>query len=437
MSKRYVFWRDPKGKPHTKDFDRYAPHELLAEFGKETTVNADGNLTWSGFTIHKLKLGLKLSVVVDGGGDDELNDTDSWRIVQDALYDAVRKVGGRQPLRSKPVLELADVKAQVFFGTPVKRYAVVTGLSVAQLPAKRITIGGCVIEPLGSRTKYPYPSNRTFTSNREIQKHLDASSQNQLVRISTSGRTISEAFEKALRALNLLRSLWTLSASFGSWSINIGGAMKKPIGSIQTSLVHTIHETGGKPVEDVYWYEREAVDSQKLFNPIFGWDPIEKFYQSAATKIQRSKLRSETIEVLCRYVVALDQVNHEIGFLQLWGTLEKLTDTVGGGSGGYDETVRRASWLFRDRTLATDLLEAARVRRNQYVHSSKSSEEPDQTSYLLKMFVEQHLVHLINNPFKAQSFEQYARSFTLSTDTKTLKREINARESVAKFLKDK
>lgn len=348
------------------------------------------------------------------------------------MRDAVLEKGSKQPINGPQVLRLAELRARDYFLMPVKPFALVSGLSIKTFPAKRIVMEGCRIEPLSSRERYPYPSFPTFLRNPEVTNRLDASSKNQLIRVTTSGRTIYQAAEKAFRALNLLRGLWSLCATYGTWSMSFTGINRKPIGVIHSSLIHTIHNPDGKLAHEMYWFDRDSVEVQELFEPKRGWAEVEKFRLQSLKRLSRSRFRRETIDLINRYAEALDQVNHEVGFLQLWSILEKMTGTVGGG---YDETIRRASWLFEDRKLAKDILECIRLRRNQYVHAAKSSDEPDQISYMLKNLVDAHLVHLIRNVYGALDLEDYSRHFALSTDLKTLKREIKWRETTIKLLR--
>lgn len=99
----------------------------------------------------------------------------------------------------------------------------------------------------------------------------------------------------------------------------------------------------------------------------------------------------------------------------MWAILEKITNTVGSN---YDETIRRGIRVFtpKVRLLFKDILEALRHYRNQYVHSGRAGQEPDQMAHIVKSFVEPHLTRLISNPFRCQSFEEYAEFLALPGD---------------------
>jgi len=128
---------------------------------------------------------------------------------------------------------------------------------------------------------------------------------------------------------------------------------------------------------------------------------------------------SEGVEILKRYAMALDQSNMDVAFLHLWGILEKITQTVGTS---YDETVKRAVRTFSDRALAGELLEAMRLHRNRIVHAAHAGEERDQVVYLIKGFVDPHLLRLIRNDFQVESLQEYGDQLRLPTDLKELRR---------------
>jgi hypothetical protein len=113
------------------------------------------------------------------------------------------------------------------------------------------------------------------------------------------------------------------------------------------------------------------------------------------------------------------QPNPSVAFLQMWSILEKITDTVGTN---YDDTIKRTIWIFTagSRLIAKDLLESLRYRRNKYVHSGESGQQADQVAYMVKSFLDPHLVNLVSNPLKVRSLEEYGQFLALPTEIGTL-----------------
>lgn len=103
----------------------------------------------------------------------------------------------------------------------------------------------------------------------------------------------------------------------------------------------------------------------------------------------------------------------------MWSILEKVTDTIGGN---YDETIKRTVWPFssQDRLIVKNMLESLRYRRNQYVHSGKADQESEQVAYMMKSFVDPHLLKLISNPYNVHSLEEYGEFLALPKDITVL-----------------
>jgi hypothetical protein len=381
-------------------------------------VTPDGKVSWTGFIYNRLEIAFKLAVVVISPAGEELNESASWQILRSAAQEVIKKLGGKRPLPADAVLKAADSKAADYFRKSEDAYVLISSLSVESLPFKKVRVAGCEITPLSSRKKYPFPPSAQHTGVAAIGDHIK-SSRYQLVSVRTSGRNAHEAADKAFRALNLLRGVWSLSVTYGSWTVRIGGVNRDPLGVIRTGPIHTLHHPNGKLVGDFYFYERAATEDRHLFKPNVEWQKIEKNRRWVMNHIRRLPFGNDVEDLIIRYVIALDQTDHDAAFLQMWSILEKITNTVGAN---YDETIRRTVWLFSDRSLARDFLECARLQRNLLVHAAKSTEEPDQAAYLIKSFVEPHLTHLIQNGFGLSTLEEYGQHLCLPTDLKTLQR---------------
>lgn len=123
--------------------------------------------------------------------------------------------------------------------------------------------------------------------------------------------------------------------------------------------------------------------------------------------------------MLLRYIAALDQANPSVAFLQLWGILEKITNTVGAK---YDETIDRTCWVFGKsyRKVMKETLESLRHHRNRYVHAGNAGHESEGTTYRIKSFVDPHLVRLLNNTFRVKNLQEYGEFLSYPTNIETL-----------------
>jgi hypothetical protein len=136
-------------------------------------------------------------------------------------------------------------------------------------------------------------------------------------------------------------------------------------------------------------------------------------------RISRLPYRTDFEDLAQRYVAALDQVEHDLAFLQMWAILEKITNTIGAK---YDETIRRVTWILKNRGLGEAQLRCVRIQRNRYVHAAHSSGQGDQAAYLIKSYLDPHLRNLLFNEYKVNSLPEYADVLSLPTDVVRLKK---------------
>ncbi len=219
----------------------------------------------------------------------------------------------------------------------------------------------------------------------------------------------------------MLRAFWTLFATYGSYSLSIGVLRPRPLGAVYLGPSQTLHNrSDGKPVDDIYWADPDFSEEQSVFDPPNGWANIEKHRKWAMRRLKRLPYRKELESLFGRYVIALDHTNLNIGFLQLWGILERMTDTVGAR---YDDTVSRSVWVFDDHEIAADIVGSLRTRRNRYVHSAQAGEDRQQAIQLIKSFVEPHLITLLRNDLDVSSIEEYGIQLSLPKSIEKLKKQ--------------
>lgn len=235
----------------------------------------------------------------------------------------------------------------------------------------------------------------------------------------TRGRSIHEATDRAISDLTLLRGLWTLYATRGSWSKHFGMREQRSLAAIHAGPVYTLHLPDGSYAEDAFWYDNDLAGRGKPFEPPHGWKNLDANRRWAQRRMASLPHGHEIADLVERYAVALDQTNLDVAFLQLWSLLEKVTDTIGAN---YDETIRRATWIFADRDTASEILQAMRLQRNRFVHAARSGGERDQMVYAIKNFVEPHLLRLLGNQFRLDSIEEYARFLSLPNSVESLER---------------
>jgi hypothetical protein len=413
----------PTGQRHKRndaiDDGKGAPTALLAMIGETARVNPGNNVEWPFPDIKQNELAVRAAIAVLDPDKNELNETDAWSIASQAMKEVILSDGGGKPIKPGAFLKSADKIAAAHFRKSSTDYILLTSLSVESLPCKTMTIGGCKVSTIARRSKFKEPEAIKKRSHDPLivahQKH----SKYLPVKVHTSGRTAFEATDRALDALNLLRGLWTLFATFQKWSMSFGSTSQEPIGVIHTGAIHTLHNIDGSPAVDLFWYEPGYGADRKLFKPKGGWKKLDKHRLRAMQDLKRCPFGMDIGHLIMRYATALDQADMNVAFMQMWAILEKLTDTVGAN---YDETIDRLLWVFADRKAAKERLDYLRMRRNQYIHASRTSEEADQTAYMVKAFLDPHLLRLIRNDFDAGSLTDHGKFLALPTNMKTLEK---------------
>lgn len=411
MERRYAYWRMPDGKPCKGDDNKHAPRALLTAIGKSARINQEGKITWDWSHLRIEHPLLGTIVLLDENGD-ELNQDDAECITRRALQSVIKSRGAGSLIDPPALLQEANSLLAAFLREESKEYMLVTSLSVGSFPARCIKVEGCRVMPLRTRDHYPYPE--PLQDERRGTPNWSPSGPNhyKLIRVETSGRSVNEAAARALDALAVLCGLWSLFATYGSWSMRFGRQERKPIGVIALGPFHTLHKPDGALASPGYWYEPDFVEQHKTFSPTKGWAKIEKQRRWAMRKLSHLPFGDRLRRLIIRYAVALGKADLDVAFLHMWSILEALTDTVGTR---YEETVNRATWIFPDRTLAKEVLSYLRCYRNQYVHAARSRENSDQVAYLVKSFIDPHLAGLLRNDFGVRNLEEYASCLSLPT----------------------
>lgn len=422
MGKKYFCWLSPDGKPCIKE-DKFAPVALLTKYGESAKLADNGGLTFSGLGFEQLETAIIACSVIITPEETELNEDDSSAIITKALRESCKELKGGKAIPANIFRKYADNLAADFFRKSAKEYYLVCSISVKELPASPISICGCTISRLADRKSIPIPKPILDSSPTSlIRTHIETTHY-KWIKIETSGRSIYEAAERALQSVSQLIGLWTLITTYGRFSIRFGNVgNSKPLGAITTGPVHSLHEMNGSLAnENVFWRNKRIDEDLGIFHHT-PWKDVEDRRKSLCKKLDRLPYRAEMGQIIARYTEAMEQPEHEIAFLKLWSLLEKITDSIG----DYEKTIERGSWFMANRSVSRNLLSAMRVYRNRYVHSSMQKCEPEQAAYIIKGYVDIHILNLIQNRYKIERMEDYAKLLSLPVDLGALKRQLKA-----------
>ncbi len=417
MGKQYFYWRGA----HTKrGGEKDAPSEHLKLMGEQAKINENGGISWQGLWIYDIEAVLRSSFMILDLDGRELNDSDAWSICRSAIDKLIKQKNGQVAIRPNEVAQYANEGAAEYFRRTPSQYIVKTSLSLKSFPCKQISVDGCKISQIARNSnRYPDPDARHAAIMASPQgQHLKSTSYC-TVKITTEGRSEQAALNRALDAINLTRGLWTLIGTWGKSSITFGLKRQKPVGVVHLGPIYQLFHADGRPTNQCS-YDLGYTGDRELFKPKDGWNKIESKRRGYFRKIRilPDKRRYQLEQLIRRYAFALDYADPSLAFLQLWALLEYMTDTVGAN---YDKTVERASWIFHDRKLAKERLNAARLRRNLFVHSAQDKSDNDQALNLLKEVLDQHLINLIWNHFKITDLAEYGRMLDLPYTIEKLK----------------
>lgn len=419
MTKNYVFWRKATGEPDRKDLERHSPSVALKTIGQKATVQEQDKVSWPAFELDQQILILRSSVAVLDKEQRELNEHDTEEIVSRALRKTIIEAGSGQALRPTNFLKHANSLAAEFFRNKPRDFLLLTSISIEGFRPRSLQIDGATFSSVSKITGFELPSNLVHSQlDQRFREHFKRTKYLRLT-VSTSGRSASEAFDQAMESANLLRGLWSIVSQFRARTIRLSARTAEPLGVIHKGAIDTLHNLDKSKATDFFWFEPHYIEDRKLFSPKHGWKWLEGQRRKITRKLLRNPLKNVASKLVSRYIDALDNANLDVTFVQLWSLLEKITDTVGSN---YDETIRRAAWIYADRNQIKEQLDCVRMRRNRFIHSATSGEEVDQATYLLKDVVDLHLLKILVNDFGFASLEEYGHLLSLPTDFETLKK---------------
>ena len=314
-----------------------------------------------------------------------------------------------------------------------QQYFLLTSISVNKLcKLKRSTINDCII------TFRPSPPKNCI---KEIQTKIlrpasnfvsgDLPSNYICAKISIKGKSTSEAADKALDAIDTLRGIWNLFYNRRN-TFRISSGDKKPVNKIVIGPLHTLHFQNGKLATETWWYEPSYRGPLQVHDPSKDIKNLYKFEQNVRKLLKKSNYRNFLETSLARYTRALDLGDWENAYLKLWGLLESLTST--GEKDSHKVTVKRTSFLFRERHYAKQVLTHLRDYRNKAVHVGAGNHDIETFMYQLKNFVEVVLEFQVANKFGFKSLAEVAQFMDLTDSKPMLERKIEIMNFASKYI---
>ncbi len=340
-------------------------------------------------------------------------------------------VGKKGPITSSGLLAEVNKLTDAYLHSPLEHFVLATSLSLYKYTElKPLRVNGAIVK-FEHQLPNRFTEERTKITPRDTQVlFADLPTDYLSVRVSVSARSVHEAADAGLGALDLIRAIW-------NWFYNrqhltrISLGSQSPVNEIAIGPIHTLHKPSGELATETFWYEpsyRAPVQPKDLKHDIAN---VQKFYRSVRAKLRKSKYRVDLERALVRYVRALDERDWHIAFLKLWSVLEFLTSTTAKDS--HEVTIRRVAYVFAQREYQLQVLKALRDHRNQVVHASASTEEIQTYMYLLKRCIETLFGFHPANNFSFSSLKDAAVFLDLPTDLDALNSRIRLARYALKF----
>jgi hypothetical protein len=339
-----------------------------------------------------------------------------------ALSTALSQVTPTGHLTKDEIIKGIETDVQVYLQLPLLDFCVHTTWSIDLLaPLVRSTIIDSV------RVSFP-DRPRKFSQDvvkKQVKSllNIETPAHYRPVLVHVRARCEYAAIDKGIDTSDTLRGLANFSLNYRSSRRTLSG-LRKPVNQILPGPVHTVHNKDGTLVRPgVFWYDPRHAYHQQPRPAGRSYHAIGKSMLLLKRTIERSKVKDVAQEGLLRYTRALDNPDWEASFFHLWGALESVTFTNSPRS-SYEDTIRRASFLFARRALARQTLKHLRDRRNAYTHRAAEHGNPEILIMQLKWYVEALLRWLIANPHRFQSKQEFQEFLDAPDDVGDIDRKI-------------
>jgi hypothetical protein len=226
--------------------------------------------------------------------------------------------------------------------------------------------------------------------------------------------------DRAIDGVDFIRGIWNffLNRQHG-WRSSSG--KPEPVNHIRLHPVHTAHEPGGKAAAQQWWYQPEYRGPASVMDLTRDWKKLSTFTTRVRHYVSHSAYADSISAALRQYVRALDRHDMSDAFMRLWSVMGLLTATA---RMTYDDTVKRASFLYADPDLAQLILENLRRERNRLVHEGQDSHAGEICVYQAKRHVEALLEFHIRNRFRFQTLDEAGAFLSLPRNLEALEQKM-------------
>lgn len=354
-------------------------------------------------------------------------ESERQRIVQKVAHDSALP----RPITAQGLLKACSLLERGYLALPEKPFRLLTEVSLWwTLDVPNTRIEGVSIT-FKSKLNRAYLLRSKLANQSRMTLGHELPSSYMRVAAQLRARSSSEAAERGLEALDLLRASWNLTLNRGkSWRYTSG--RQTPVNDIRLAPFHTIHEPSGMLATDTFWYDPGYRKPATLFNDKTKFAKLLVFAKNLRQRLAASPYRSDLRDALIRYVRALDSADLNDSFLRLWSLLEYLTDSTNDPS---KVTTRRAAFMFEDHELSLLVLSNLAGFRNRFVHTGSDSENIESLVFQLKRYVDSLLLFHLGNGFGFSSRSEAALFMDMPPDAAKLKQRARRLQQALRFIR--
>lgn len=401
----------------------YQPQVIATKLESGKILSKDSGVSFTG--INYPEFAFLINSMLDVAKS--IPETEKSRLVGQAIS----RAGARGKITEQRLLAAAKELESEYLSRSLSSYRLLTAISIPRnviFPAFRHAGSVIIVNP--KLSKRAIAGRRQCIEDARDTLFCELPSRYTPVSISVSARSDHEAADTALDRFDLLRGIWNLAINRGhSWRMSWG--RRKPVNVIVAGPIHTLHYPNGALATEDWWYESDYQGPTDLWQRTELLPNVLKFTSRFRKSLQISPVREPLTDALIRYVRALDNQNWQSAFMQLWGILELLTNTK---RAKYDETIRRAMFLFKEREYAKEVLNQLREFRNRSVHAGADTDHIETLMYQSKRYVESLICFIVLNSFGFKSMKEVGDFLSIDPDTTAIKRHIERLKYAESFL---
>ncbi|TDM04948.1 MAG: hypothetical protein C4K60_21220 [Ideonella sp. MAG2] len=398
--------------------EKFKPLHVIERIASVRTYSENGKASYSGFVIDECMPTLHSMLAFPSAAADIDQETLIWR--------ALDRSG--KELTTETFLRAANDELSARLATKEIQYSVLTSISISpQKKFQSITLLGCKIQLLEGEFSRKFTSYRRDVIEEFKTEVVDTPTNYCKVVATVSAKSPGAAFHKAMRAIDLLRSLMCLMYN-PRMQIAYGARAHEAINVIRLGGHHTVHLMDGKSAREGYWYE-------PYFKPKSVFTPdapslMAKNIRWAAKRISESNFNKALISSLLMFVRGLDLHEQNAAFLKVWGALELLTTP---NVADYEKLIRRSSFLFKEVEYQRQVLEHLRQYRNANVHAGEESENARIHCFQLQTFYSAVAWFCIRNGMNFASIDDLGAFLDLPSEPSALQERLKNIRKAIKF----